>query len=281
MNLTADETPGACNGPGQSRVGPARPRQPRVGPAGPGQFRAGPGGPVGHRLDPGRFELLTFDCYGTLVDWEAGIIAALRSICGSRGLSPGDAAILAAFGEAEHVVQGERYRTYREVLALTLERMGSALGFRPTPAQCDAFAASVGRWPPFPDTVDSLKRLGARFRLGIVSNVDNDLFSASSKRLFTEFDWVVTAQQVGSYKPAPAHFEEMARRSGIARERTLHIAQSLFHDIAPASSLGYATVHVNRPSRGGGSGATPPARARADVEVGDMAAVAELLLGAR
>lgn len=246
----------------------------------PRRSRAAGARPRGRHLDLGRFDLLTFDCYGTLVDWEAGIVAAVQSIRGSRG-SPADAAVLAAFGQAEHVVQGERYRTYREVLALTLERMGPPLGFQPTSAECDAFAASVGRWPLFPDTVDALQRLGTQFRLGIVSNVDDDLFAASGKRLGTEFDWVVTAQQVGSYKPAPAHFEEMVRRSGIPREGTLHIAQSLFHDIAPATSLGYASVHVNRPTRGGGNGATPPARVRADIEVGDMAGVAELLLGAR
>ena len=230
-------------------------------------------------LDSGRFELLTFDCYGTLVDWEAGIIAAVEPVCASRGRSPTDAAILAAFGEAEHVVQGEHYRTYREVLAMTLERMGPRLGFEPTAAECDAFAASVGDWPPFPDTVAALQRLGSRYALGIVSNVDDDLFARSSKRLATGFDWVVTAQEVRHYKPHTAHFEEMVRRSGIPRDRTLHVAQSLFHDIAPASALGYATVHVNRPSRGGPTGATPPARARADVEVADMAAVATLLLG--
>ncbi len=232
-------------------------------------------------LDPNRFDLLTFDCYGTLVDWEAGIIGAVNAACAQHGTAASDAAILAAFGDAEHVVQAERYRTYRQVLALTLERMGPPLSFHPTPSQCDAFAASVGGWPPFPDTIDALHRLGARFQLGIVSNVDDDLFAATTEWLDTDFDWVVTAQQVGSYKPDPAHFEEMAMRSGIPVDRTLHVAQSLFHDIAPASTLGYATVHVNRPSRGSDSGATPPAVARANAEVPDMASLADLLLGAR
>lgn len=228
-------------------------------------------------LDPDRFDLLTFDCYGTLVDWEAGIIAAARRICESHGVRPGNAAILAAFGDSEHVVQGERYRTYREVLALTLERMGRALDFRPTPAERDAFAASVGDWPPFPDTVDALARLATRYRLGIVSNVDDDLFARTALRLRTDFDWIVTAQQVGSYKPGPAHFTEMAARSGVPRDRTLHVAQSLFHDIAPASALGYATVHVDRPCRAGGTGATPSAQARPAATVTDMAGVARLL----
>jgi len=255
MNATADGIPGTG-----SRLSP-RSRTSRA------------------RLDPNRFDLLTFDCYGTLVDWEAGIIAGVRAVCASHGRSATDAAILKAFGDAEHVVQGERYRSYREVLALTLVRVGSALGFRPAAAECDAFAASVGNWPPFPDTVEALRRLGARFRLGIVSNVDDDLFGETRKRLDIDFDWVVTAQQVGRYKPATAHFEEMAARSGIALERTLHVAQSLFHDVAPASALGYATVHVNRKSRGGATGATPASTARPDAEVPDMAGLAKLLLG--
>ena len=252
-------------------------------------------------LDPDRYDLLTFDCYGTLVDWEAGIIAAVREVCAAHGAAsgtvhgtlrgvahragqaaplqggPGETTILSAFGAAEHVVQAERYRTYREVLALTLERLGDALGFVPTPAQCDAFAASVRDWPPFPDTVDALDRLATRYRLGIVSNIDDDLFAETALQLNTDFDWIVTAQQVGSYKPAPAHFKEMAMRSGIPVDRTLHVAQSLFHDIAPASALGYATVHVNRPSRAGGTGATPPADARPGATVTDMAGVARLL----
>ena len=259
--------------------------------------RSDQAGPEPQHLHPDRFDFLTFDCYGTLVDWEAGIIAAVREVCAADGIAPGaprrrhhragqaadpqavptDAAILAAFGDSEHVVQADRYRTYRDVLALTLDRMGHALGFRPTSAERDAFAASVRDWPPFPDTVDALARLATRYRLGIVSNVDDDLFAETARYLHTDFDWIVTAQQVGSYKPALAHFKEMAMRSGISSDRTLHVAQSLFHDIAPASALGYATVHVNRPSRAGGSGATPPADARPDATVTDMAGVAHML----
>lgn len=245
---------------------------------GPDSGGGNSGGGDSGRLDPERFDLLTFDCYGTLVDWEAGIIAAAAPACRAHGKSPSDAAVLAAFGDAEHVVQEERYRTYRAVLALTFDRMGRALGFRPTTRECESFAASVGDWPAFTDTVEALHRLGARYRLGIVSNVDDDLFAETRMKLATDFDWVVTAQQVGSYKPAPAHFEEMVMRSGIPRDRTLHVAQSLFHDISPAAALGYATVHVNRPGRGGDSGATPPAhRARPDATVTDMAGVARLL----
>lgn len=228
-------------------------------------------------LDPRRFELLTFDCYGTLVDWERGIAAAVRPICASQGATPPAAALLGAFGEHEHAVQSERYRSYREVLALTLDRMGEALGFRPSGAEREAFAASVGDWPVFSDTVDALRRLARRYKLGVVSNVDDDLFARSRERLGVPFDWVVTAQQVGSYKPAPAHFHEMARRSGLPAERILHVAQSRFHDIAPASALGYATLWVDRPGLAPGAGATPPATAEALARVSSMAEAAALL----
>ena len=230
-------------------------------------------------MDPDRFSLLTFDCYGTLVDWETGILDAVRPVCRARGVDPSDAQALSAFAAAEHVAQAGAYRSYRDVLADTLRRMGGTLGFRPSRQEQRTFAGSPGRWPVFPDTVEALGRLARRYSLGIVSNVDDDLFAETQLRLGIEFDWVVTAEQVRSYKPARQHFDEMAARSKVPRERTLHVAQSLFHDIAPASKLGYATLWVNRPSRAPGGGATPPADARPDGEVGDMAGVAELLAG--
>lgn len=232
-------------------------------------------------LDPNRFDLLTFDCYGTLVDWEGGIVAALRPVCDAHGCSPSDADLLAGFARFEHLVQqGGRFRRYREVLGDTLARIGESMGFRATAEEQAAFGASPGEWPAFPDTVDALRRLAKRYKLGIVSNVDDDLFAKTRReQLRTEFDWIVTAEQVGGYKPATGHFEEMAARSGIPPKRTLHIAQSLFHDIAPAASLGYATLWVNRRSRVPGSGATPPAAARPSAEVPDMATAADLLTG--
>lgn len=230
-------------------------------------------------MDPDRFSLLTFDCYGTLVDWEKGILDAARPVCRAHGADPSDGRLLASFAAAEHVAQGGPYRSYRAVLADTLCRMGEALGFRPDREEQDAFAGSPGRWPVFPDTVEALGRLGRRYRLGIVSNVDDDLFAQTQRRLGTDFDWVVTAEQVRSYKPAQKHFDEMVARSGVTRERTLHVAQSLFHDIAPASALGCATLWVNRPSKAPGGGATPPADARPDAQVRDMAEAARLLAG--
>ncbi len=246
--------------------------------------RVAEGAEAGPRTQPGRldgraFDLLTFDCYGTLIDWEAGILRAARSACANHGVVASDAALLGGFAEAEHRLQSREFRSYRSVLALTLGRMAASLGFVPTAAECEAFAASVGDWPPFADTSGALARLGRRYRLGIVSNVDDDLFGETAMHLGTDFDWVVTAEQVGSYKPDPAHFTEMERRSGVPRKRTLHIAQSLFHDIAPARALGYRTVHVERPTLGSGHGATPPSAARPDWRVVSLEEAAQLLLG--
>lgn len=229
-------------------------------------------------IDPDRFRLLTFDCYGTLVDWESGILAAARPVFRTHGTDPSDEDLLAWFAEAEHVVEAERYRKYRKVLALTLERMCERAEFRPTAAESAEFAASVGSWPAFGDTVDALRRLESRYQLGIVSNVDRDLFQATrDAALGVDFRWVVTAEDTGSYKPEPGHFREMQALSKIPLERTLHVAQSLFHDIAPANAMGYVTVHVDRRSRGAGSGATPPSPAEPTVTVPNMAAVAALL----
>lgn len=232
-------------------------------------------------LDPARFELLTFDCYGTLVDWERGICAAAKALGEARGVTATAAEVLAGFAEHEHAVQAEPYRRYRDVLGLVWGRMGEAMGFRPTAAERAAFGASVGEWPPFPDTVEALRRLAARYRLGIVSNVDDDLFAATAEKLDVRFDWVVTAEQVRSYKPAPAHFHEMERRSGIPRARTLHVAQSRFHDVAPAAALGYATLWVNRPSLGAAAGATPPSAAEPTAWVAGMTEAADALAGGR
>lgn len=229
-------------------------------------------------VDPERFELLTFDCYGTLIDWERGISEALRSACAPHGTQATDDVLLGHFADVEHRVQAGSFLTYREVLARTLSGVADALGFQATEEECSTFANSVGDWPAFPDTVEALGRLSGRYKLAVVSNVDDDLFAESAKRLGVPFDWVVTAEQVGSYKPAPGHFHEAVKRSGIPQAQILHVAQSLFHDIAPAGELGFTTLWVNRRTGQAGDGATPPAEAHPDAEVPDMKSAADLLL---
>ena len=230
-------------------------------------------GPAQERaLDLTAFEALTFDCYGTLIDWERGLLDALAPVLAAHEVArPGGDALLERFALRESEIQEGPYRPYREVLEEVLRRLGSDLGFSPSEEEVRAFAGSVVRWPPFADTVAALGALGARYRLAVVSNVDDDLFAGSAAWLGTDFAEVVTAQQVRSYKPAPGHFHEVLRRLGLPREKVLHVAQSLFHDVAPAKALGFSCVWVNRRAGRAGGGATTPVRATPDLEVPDLA----------
>ena len=224
------------------------------------------------------FEALTFDCYGTLIDWERGILGALRSLLTAhRAPDPGDESLLELFARLESEAESGPFRRYREVLRAVAAGVGCERGFDATDAQAEAFAASVGDWPPFPDTAESLTRLAARYRLAIVSNVDDDLFAASAQRLGVAFEAVVTAEQIQSYKPAPEHFLEVLGRLGLPGDRVLHVAQSLHHDIGPATDLGLSCVWVNRRAGRSGSGATRPAEATPDVEVPDLATLVRLM----
>jgi len=225
-------------------------------------------------LDYGRFEALTFDCYGTLIDWETGILAALRPNLAAHGIEPPDDELLEAFGRAEATAEAGPYRRYRHVLASCLVEISLAYGVSASPGTAAAFGASVADWPAFPDSAAALARLKTRFRLGVITNCDDDLFPASKRRLGVEFDWVVTAQSVGSYKPDRRNFETALARIGLPRDRILHVAQSLFHDHVPAKAMGLSTVWIDRRQGRPGSGATPPANATPDARFPDMASFA-------
>jgi 2-haloacid dehalogenase len=227
-------------------------------------------------LDFGRFAVLTFDCYGTLIDWEAGIAAGLRAVLDPRGVAVGDEDLLERFARHEAAIEAGSYAPYREVLARALRAVCADLGVEPTEAEAAAFGGSVGDWPAFADSPDALARLAARYRLAVITNCDDDLFAASNRRLGVTFDWVITAQQVGAYKPSERNFEVAFERIGAPPERILHVAQSLFHDHVPAKRLGLATVWVDRRHDRPGSGATPPASATPDLAVPDMATLAGL-----
>jgi 2-haloacid dehalogenase len=227
-------------------------------------------------LDFDRFTYLTFDCYGTLIDWERGILAALRPVLDLHGIAIADDAALELYGELESAAERGPYRAYRDLLATVMDGFGERLGFVPSADERGALAMSVGDWPPFPDTVEALRALTDRFRLVILSNIDDDLFALSARHLGVTFAAVVTAQQVGSYKPDPRNFRTLLARLGTTPDRVLHVAQSLFHDIAPANVLGLTTVWVNRRHDRPGSGATPPATARPDLEVPDLRTLARL-----
>jgi len=220
------------------------------------------------------FEAVTFDCYGTLIDWETGLADAFRPVLRAHRVEAADEDVIARY--AGHEAEAERgpYLRYRDVLAAGLRGVAAELGIEPSEAEVEAFSGSVADWPAFPDSAAALARLAERFRLGVVTNCDDDLFAASNRRLGGAFEWVVTAEQVGSYKPDERPFHVAFERLGLPRERILHVAQSLYHDHVTAKRLGLATVWIDRRHGREGSGATPVAEAAPDATFPDMASFA-------
>ncbi len=223
------------------------------------------------------FEVLTFDCYGTLIDWESGIWEALRPILVHHHIDIKTDNALEFYGELESEAERGEYRDYKTVLRTVLKGVGSRLGFAPTQTELQDFSRSVEDWPAFPDSARALQALKKKYSLAIISNIDDDLLALSVQRLQVQFDWVVTAQQAKSYKPSLNNFLLAFERIGLPKNKILHVAQSLFHDIGPAKALGVSTVWVNRRHGKAGSGATPPAQARPDVEVPDLQTLAEAI----
>ena len=228
----------------------------------------------GAGLDFGRFEALTFDCYGTLIDWETGILAGLRAALDPRGVDAPDDELLELYATAEEAAEAGPYLPYRDVLARALREVCGHYRIEPSDDEAAAFGGSVVDWPAFPDSVAALARLRTRFRLGVITNCDDDLFAASNRRLGGPFEWIVTAQQVGSYKPDRRNFKAAFRALGLPRDRILHVAQSLFHDHAPAQELRLATAWIDRRHDKAGFGATPPATVVPDATFPDMASFA-------
>ena len=229
-------------------------------------------------LDPDAFDVLTFDCYGTLIDWERGLLTALRAQLGDAVAAVGDDALLEAFAAVEHEAESP-YQPYRAVLEQALGDLGSRFGVAPDDAGRTAFAASVPDWPAFADSHEALVRLQSRYRLVPITNCDDDLFAGSAARLGVTFDDVVTAQQAGAYKPDERPFLLAFDRVGVPRERILHVAQSLWHDHVTAQALGLTSVWINRRAGRPGGGATPPAQAAPDLELPDLRSLADLLVG--
>lgn len=231
-------------------------------------------------IDYGAFDALTFDCYGTLIDWESGLLAGLRPVLAAHGITADDEALLQIYAGFEADAEAGPYLTYRDVLGAGLRGVGATLGFVPTDDEVAAFGGSVVDWPAFPDSAAALARLAARYRLGVITNCDDDLFAASNRRLGVTFDWIVTAQQARGYKPRIANFELAFERIDVPRDRILHVAQSLFHDHVPAKALGMTTVWIDRRHDRPGSGATPPANATPDATFPSLAMFADAAVGA-
>ena len=226
-------------------------------------------------LDFSRFEYLSFDCYGTLIDWESGILGYLRPLLKFKGCDVSDEQILNLYSEFEPHQQDLAYRPYREILASIVRDFGRELRLDFTEKEADGLSDSISSWKPFPDTVAALKRLKTRYKLAVLSNIDDDLFASTAPKLGVEFNCVVTAQQVQSYKPSRRNFETLLDRLPVGKDRLLHVAESLYHDVIPAQALGIATVWVNR-RQGKPAAATRMVVAQPDLEVATVAALADL-----
>ncbi len=209
-----------------------------------------------------QFRALSFDCYGTLIDWETGITQALQPWVTRHALNVTRDEILDAFSATETVVQSERPSApYPLVLAEVLRRMGARFGVGVSGTEAGTFGASVGDWPAFQDSADALRRLGTRFSLLVLSNVDRRSFARSNRHLGVTFDRIVTAEDVGSYKPSPANFTALLTAIddlGLTPDQLLHVAESLYHDHVPAHHAGLRSVWIHRRHAVAGFGATPP-----------------------
>lgn len=185
----------------------------------------------------------TFDCYGTLIDWNGGILRELERLFGVQ-VAP---ELVARYHELEPQVETEAYRSYREILTLTLERLAAEQGLGIPEGETDALARALPNWEPFPEVPPALAELRRRgWLLAILSNSDRDLIAASRERIGVPFDRTVVAEDVKSYKPSHGHWMEFLARTGADRDRHVHVAASLFHDVAPANELGLRSVWINR-----------------------------------
>ena len=212
------------------------------------------------------YDIITFDCYGTLIDWESGIADAFRK----AGIATDREKLLEAYHRQEPAVE-KTYRSYRQVLTETAVRVAADVGTSISPAEAEFLPESLPSWKPFPDTNAALESLRRRSRLGILSNVDDDLLAETLRHFTVDFEILITAEQVRSYKPAPGHFA--AARGRIGNRSWLHAAQSYFHDIVPASGLGIPTAWINRKGERPTGAARPTAEFRSLEEFARTAAM--------
>ncbi len=220
--------------------------------------------------------VLSLDCYGTLIDWEKGIVSALKPLLRRYHIHLQEEGILELYSRLERELEQGRYIPYRDVLRGVVEGFGKVLGFSPGEEEKEVLIHSLPGWKPFPDTVDSLRELKKRFKLAVISNIDDDLFSLTKRTLRMEFDWIVTAQKVGAYKPSPRCFIHALDLFGVPADMVVHAGQSMYHDIVPAKRLGMKTVWVRRTTTRRGFGATPETYTEPDHTVASLREVVEL-----
>ena len=234
-------------------------------------------------LDFNQFEVVSFDCYGTLIDWERGILPPLKQLLSNREIDFSDDRTLELFAEFESELENDKndYIEYRKILQEIVKRFGQRFNFELTETESgteiNCLVDSLKNWQPFPDTVAALSALKQKYKLAVISNIDDDLFAGTAKHLKVEFDWLITAEKVRSYKPSTRHFEIALETMGIPPEKLLHVAQSVYHDIVPATSMGISTVWVNRRHDKTGFGATMPASGKPDLEVPDLKTLVETI----
>lgn len=220
------------------------------------------------------FTHLTFDCYGTLIDWEQGILQALKPLAHRAGIQAKPEELLRSFVEHEARIESQSWRPYREVLREVLAAIASDFDLFLLSTEKNLLSESLPHWPPFSDTVDALRQLAKKFRLAIVSNVDDALFAGTQKELGVTFDQVITAEQVRSYKPGKAHFYEVLRRLNVPVSQVLHVAQSQYHDHLPARQLGFQTAWIKRPSLLAETGLAPKTDVQPDLIFQDLESLA-------
>ncbi len=231
------------------------------------------------------YRALTFDCYGTLIDWESGMISALEPLTRRASSKLSRDAILEAHARHESAQQAQTpAKLYRDLLAVVYRRLAEEWGVSASWSECATYGRSVKDWPPFDDTVAALEILKRRYKLVILSNVDNESFAASNEKLGVAFDAIYTAEDCGSYKPSPRNFEYMLAKLttlGIERHDILHTAESLFHDHVPAKSLGLASCWIHRRHGQAGFGATvnPGETPKVDFRFNSLADMVEALGG--
>ena len=231
------------------------------------------------------YRALTFDCYGTLIDWESGMISALEPLTRRASSKLSRDAILEAHARHESAQQAQTpAKLYRDLLAVVYRRLAEEWGVSASWSECATYGRSVKDWPPFGDTVAALEILKRRYKLVILSNVDNESFAASNEKLGVAFDAIYTAEDCGSYKPSPRNFEYMLAKLttlGIERHDILHTAESLFHDHVPAKSLGLASCWIHRRHGQAGFGATvnPGETPKVDFRFNSLADMVEALGG--
>jgi 2-haloacid dehalogenase len=219
---------------------------------------------------PKQITFVSFDVYGTLIDWETGIVDAFRKAGKADGLEVDPATLLPMFHEVQREIQGGSYELYAEVLRRTALEMANRLDWKLESAKSSFLPDSIPYWKPFKEAQPNLKKIGKKYKTGLVSNIDDKLLGQTRRHLPHDFDLVVTAQQVRSYKPDPAHFKEIERRIG-TKKGMVHVGSSYYHDIEPALKLKVPVIWLNR------NGEELEGRKKPTEMVSSLAEVAELL----